>query len=696
MLRGLLRCRPPDPTSIRIPLEAKRDSVAVPSLREAEVGPPEDLEKQVMAAETCSSGSTGGPEKRGGPEKGASASSAAKADSSSSRGPPLQPSMQPCLSRGASTVAEGSVSTAGTTANPKSCCGAAGAATAAEQHRDARRGELIEFWAEPKRAQAQEAVCEQEKTTERQMDEVVLDLLGDAVAEDPQQRGTIPQGIHVGKLEGVSHTSSAVAALAKAQALPQKARPHAAPPVATMAKANGHIPEADSHAEKPEQSQRHTHSSCKRPCHSGKSSSSKTTAASAELEKEDSGDNNSLSQPLVRCESESGTLRCERYKTGDSCGRRCFRDFAIFFLGGTAGVLAFLTSQCLGAAPVRLGGELAAGEGLAVCGAGLWRSNGEASRCSSQGVQPTAIPRGVQKPTGKFAFVQMAFDVPGKLPVHVWRVLPMARLLQSMSKFPLVVLTNTSHFPDGTRVIDAFEKLDVIVKYCHQVPLSEKWASKLPKRWLIPYWKLQIWRLVEYEKLIWVDTDTIFFRNMDWLFNYEGEWGQRDNWVCDAHEDDQNWLCSGLMLVHPNEETYQQMVRYAETGDDDWWTNGDQKLIRNFFQKIKGRPVRLLPTSDASFGKCIGHTPGIDYPSFGPWNMPSFVHKSSIYNECFDHNSKIQMKRINGTLVNICHYHPLGPYWRNLFCEATNIAGVQTQLSGQYCNDALWYGDAAR
>mmetsp|Transcript_105683 Transcript_105683/g.209984 ORF Transcript_105683/g.209984 Transcript_105683/m.209984 type:complete len:488 (+) Transcript_105683:66-1529(+) len=295
------------------------------------------------------------------------------------------------------------------------------------------------------------------------------------------------------------------------------------------------------------------------------------------------------------------------------------------------------------------------------------------------------------KPYGKYAFVQMAFDVPWKPPVHVWRVLPMARLLQSLSKFPLVLLTNTSHFPDGTNVTDAFRKLDVILLPCHRVPLSETWASKLPKRWLIPYWKLQIWRLTDFEKLIWLDADTILFRNMDWLFNYDGVWGQRDNWVCGINEDQQNWLCSGLLLIQPNEEIYQGLVNYAQTGADQWYTNGDQKLIRNYFEFVKHTPVKLLSTADASFGKCVGHTPGIPYHSFGPWNMPSFIHKSSIYNECFDHNPAVQLKKINGSTVNICHYHPLGPYWRNLFCEATNIAGVQTQLSASYCNDVRWY-----
>jgi len=360
------------------------------------------------------------------------------------------------------------------------------------------------------------------------------------------------------------------------------------------------------------------------------------------------------------------------------CGWR--RDVCYFLLGCVTTVVAMLV-------PHHAGGLQQAG--LDVLGEPC---SAHASPADSHMPESsTAEVHNISKARGKYAFVQMAYDVPWKLPVHVWRVLPMARLLQSLSKFPLVLLTNTSHFPDGTMVHDAFRKLDVILIPCHRVPLSEKWANKLPKRWLIPYWKLQIWRLTEFEKLIWLDTDTILFRNIDWLFEYDGVWGQRDNWVCNARADQQNWLCSGLLLIKPDEEIYQGMVRYAQRGANQWYTNGDQKLIRNYFEYVRGTPVKLLSTADASFGKCVGHTPGIPYHSFGPWNMPTFIHKSSVYNECFDHNPAIQLKKINGSTVNICHYHPLGPYWRNLFCEATNIAGVQTQMSAAYCNDARWY-----
>mmetsp|Transcript_45675 Transcript_45675/g.90667 ORF Transcript_45675/g.90667 Transcript_45675/m.90667 type:complete len:386 (+) Transcript_45675:65-1222(+) len=372
-------------------------------------------------------------------------------------------------------------------------------------------------------------------------------------------------------------------------------------------------------------------------------------------------------------------------------GRNCantLRDLGFFLLGGVAGLLVLVTIK----------GKTNLGRSVAAFSSELSfaRTNKECTYIPAPADEinrMNAQAHSAASPSGKYAFVQMAYDDPSRPPVHIWRVLPMARLLQSLSKFPLIVLTNTTHFPDGTKVVDAFQKLDAIVLPCQQVPLSEKWASKLPRRWLISYWKLQIWQLTDYDKLLWVDTDGILFRSIDWLFQHDGEWGQRDNWICEAEEAQQNWLCSGLMLINPSKETYREMVLYAELGTDDWWTNGDQKLIRNYFSVVKGTPVKLLTTSDASFGKCIGHTPGLGYPSFGPWNMPTFIHKSSADNECFTHDRAIQMKEVNGTTVNVCHYHPLGPYWRNAFCEAASIAGIRSELQVDYCNDTKWYNN---
>jgi hypothetical protein len=204
----------------------------------------------------------------------------------------------------------------------------------------------------------------------------------------------------------------------------------------------------------------------------------------------------------------------------------------------------------------------------------------------------------------------------------------------------------------------------------------------------IAYWKLQIWRLTQFDKLIWLDTDAIVFRSLDWLFERRPPWGQTDGQLCgqDSHR-----LSSGLLLVEPREATYQSLLEHANRTHREWSSNGDQGLISHYFEHI-GRPVQLLETSDAAYGMCLGQTPSLPYKSSGQWNMPAFVHRSSINNECFYFDVSKQMVEVKGTVVNVCHFNPLGPFWRDAFCDAVNIVGAMTDGIGDFCDDFLWHG----
>jgi len=351
------------------------------------------------------------------------------------------------------------------------------------------------------------------------------------------------------------------------------------------------------------------------------------------------------------------------------------RDAIIFALGISAGAIAILVRTWL----PHGGGVIA--EPCHVTEVAV----GEAT------VSGTSVTTTTRSPIGPYAWVQMAYDPPGERPAQIYRVLPMARALHRLSRFSLVVLTNTTNFPDGTEVEPALKKLNAVVMPVHSVPIPA--IGKMRESWRIAFWKLQIWRLTQFEKVVWLDNDAIIFRSMDWLFLRRPPWGQQDNWVCSKSNDKsfQQWLCSGLMLIEPSEDTYRDILKYAATGDRQWWTNGDQKLIRNYFQFVKSTPVRLLSTSDASFGRCLGQTPGLPYPSPGQWDTPAFVHKSSDGNECFDFDMAKQLKSINGIEVNICQYHPLGPYWRDLFCDAIRTVGVMDDTIVRFCNDFHWY-----
>mmetsp|Transcript_86238 Transcript_86238/g.239108 ORF Transcript_86238/g.239108 Transcript_86238/m.239108 type:complete len:431 (+) Transcript_86238:108-1400(+) len=293
----------------------------------------------------------------------------------------------------------------------------------------------------------------------------------------------------------------------------------------------------------------------------------------------------------------------------------------------------------------------------------------------------------------RYAFVQMAYDAPGTPLKHIWQVLAMARALQRFSAFPLLVLTNTTHLPDGTPLANVLGRLNAKMLPVQALEAPEDVRPYMTAADRIKYWMIQIWRLTEFEKLIWLDADAIIVRSLDWLFERTPTWGQKDNWMCRG-SDAEEWLSSGLMLIEPREETFRGLQRFAATRSLQWWTRGIHELIRMYFLNVVKRPVRLLDVADASYGKCLGRLPNIPYESPGPWNIPAFVHKSSWNNVCFYFDMDRQQADIHGQVVNICNFHPLGPFWRDLFCDAVKTIGAKTNATEVFCDDYLWYKKA--
>mmetsp|Transcript_86680 Transcript_86680/g.240371 ORF Transcript_86680/g.240371 Transcript_86680/m.240371 type:complete len:587 (-) Transcript_86680:65-1825(-) len=300
----------------------------------------------------------------------------------------------------------------------------------------------------------------------------------------------------------------------------------------------------------------------------------------------------------------------------------------------------------------------------------------------------------------RWAFVMMAHDPPGDPIEHLWNVVPIARALQRLSAFPLVLLTNQTHFHDGSPVVDGLRKLNVQVRPVYQLDMPPRLAKrKMTRTWKVAYWKLQIWTLTEFEKLIWLDSDAIVFRGLDWLFERDWMYAQRDDWFCKLK---QPHVCSGLMLVFPNKDDYKGLLEYAETLPE--LPGGDQQLIAQYFEKTN-RPINLLSDLEASFGQCIGSapTPYLNPDGervWGVWSVPNFVHKSGGWgntnnneynNVCFGINITLQRYVVGNTVVNACQFHALGPYWRDLFCDAASHMGIRIAEVAVFCDDRCWY-----
>jgi len=262
-----------------------------------------------------------------------------------------------------------------------------------------------------------------------------------------------------------------------------------------------------------------------------------------------------------------------------------------------------------------------------------------------------------------------------------------------------VLLSNTTHFPDGQLLKDVFGKFGARILPVYPVDLRT--AAWTVEHWNVAFWKLQIWRLTQFDKLIWLDSDAILYRSVDWLFNRHGMWAQRDAWFCEL---DAKAVCSGMISLRPSREDFVGLLRYYEEFGDKI-THGDQELIELYFMNIREEPVQLLSPLEASFGQCAGTAlspalleGGMELP--GIWTVPAFIHKSGGWgdtvsngynNVCFMHDLRRQRYYIGDKVINACHYNPLAAYWRRLFCSAANEGNLVVASVAEFCNDLCYY-----
>lgn len=87
--------------------------------------------------------------------------------------------------------------------------------------------------------------------------------------------------------------------------------------------------------------------------------------------------------------------------------------------------------------------------------------------------------------------------------------------------------------------------------------------------------KIHIWRLVQYQKVIYVDADTLILKSISHLFQLPNEF---------SASPDTGWpdcFNSGLMVIQPNLDVFDRL--YAFFFERGTWDGGDQGLLNDFF-----------------------------------------------------------------------------------------------------------------
>ncbi len=99
--------------------------------------------------------------------------------------------------------------------------------------------------------------------------------------------------------------------------------------------------------------------------------------------------------------------------------------------------------------------------------------------------------------------------------------------------------------------------------------------------------KLRAWELVEYDKLVFLDADTIVLSNVDELFDRPSFAAAPDFFLPDRFN-------SGVMVLTPDPKVFGQMLQILSTGES--YDGGDQGFLNHFFHDwYQGPPARRLP-----------------------------------------------------------------------------------------------------
>lgn len=99
--------------------------------------------------------------------------------------------------------------------------------------------------------------------------------------------------------------------------------------------------------------------------------------------------------------------------------------------------------------------------------------------------------------------------------------------------------------------------------------------------------KLRLWQLIEYDRIVFLDADTVVLRNIDRLFGYP-EFSAAPNVyesLADFHR-----MNSGVFVAKPSNETFARMLE-ALDAPDALWPRTDQTFLQHFFPDWHGLPV---------------------------------------------------------------------------------------------------------
>ncbi len=194
-----------------------------------------------------------------------------------------------------------------------------------------------------------------------------------------------------------------------------------------------------------------------------------------------------------------------------------------------------------------------------------------------------------------FAYVTLVTN-----PDYGLGALALARSLKAAaSAWPLVVLAT-----DGAGRLAELKAEGCLIRPVVQPPLSAAFRDRHQRRALHArapftkgekpafhdpldnFCKLSLWQLTDYQRVVFLDADTLVVKNIDKLFDYP-EFCAAPNLyesLADMHR-----LNSGVFVAAPNEATYAVMLDRLDSPGV-FWRRTDQTFLESYFPDWHGLP----------------------------------------------------------------------------------------------------------
>jgi len=190
-------------------------------------------------------------------------------------------------------------------------------------------------------------------------------------------------------------------------------------------------------------------------------------------------------------------------------------------------------------------------------------------------------------------------------------------LRESQTRVPHIIVMVRSDELVPQIGIDAFREIGAELVYIENLKLDEL-NVKIPGTWEGAFDKLNVWTLTDYEKILFLDADTLIVQNIDHLFNYDELTAPYTPTNCQCHADFAKnpvyfTISSGFFILKPSMERFQQVVQLASGPSPDpddlaqfegTWHWGDQEMLRVVFTQLSDQWNALNWEYDLPVGMC--------------------------------------------------------------------------------------------